>query len=141
MEKAEAQEAVHKDGPGDRHLLIVKPLEMKKIIIVILFILSFLPLKNFAQNGMGDYINLKYGAFGLEYITDTMPHTNTTFGYYNVLPLTDAVIDTVLFLPGFRPSGAALGHDTLRKGIEMPLGIKRLKLKKGKVLLYKNKVQ
>jgi len=110
---------------------------MKKTFITIILVLFGTGV--FAQSGMGDFINMKYGNYGLEYVKDTQWHQNGTIGYFNVLPLTDAVIDTIYFIGSSRPVSGSFIADTLRKGIEVPLKVKSIKLKKGKVLLFKNK--
>jgi len=111
---------------------------MKKIILF-LFILS-LPVIGFCQNGMGDLINLQFGLYGVERVSNLTKHTNVT-GYYYVMPEILCIIDTVWWMPGKKPAGVSvtMHTDTLSAGIPYLLPIKSIKLSKGRCLLYKNK--
>ena len=100
-----------------------------------------LPLFSLSQSGyIGDLINLKYGAFGLERVKDVTIHTNTK-GYFYIMPESLCVVDTIVFMPGQRPVGASqyMHLDTLFAGIAYPFQIKSIKLTHGRCLLYKNK--
>jgi len=109
---------------------------MKRLILLLALLAGTLTGKS--QSGIGDLISMQFAKNGIYLVTDKTWHTFPN-GAYAFVALGTVYIDSLRTLKNRTQPDAVWYGDTLVAGVVIPLQIDKIKLKKGKLLLYLNK--